>query len=97
VEFQPPEVLASDLSGQLQVPAVLSSDKQLTISNTNKGYSKMVGLDTGEKYSSPSGIDSSTLLLNHSTGRIDLLTPELNPSAQRCLTRFLPGILLLEP
>jgi hypothetical protein len=25
------------------------------------------------------------------------LTPELNPSAQRCLTRFLLGILLLEP
>jgi hypothetical protein len=25
------------------------------------------------------------------------LTPELNPSAQRCLTRFLMGILLLEP
>jgi hypothetical protein len=25
------------------------------------------------------------------------LTPELNPSAQRCLTRFVIGILLLEP
>jgi hypothetical protein len=25
------------------------------------------------------------------------LTPELNPFAQRCLTRFLPGILLPEP
>jgi hypothetical protein len=25
------------------------------------------------------------------------LTPELNTSAQRCLTRFLLGILLLEP
>jgi hypothetical protein len=25
------------------------------------------------------------------------LTPELNPSAQRCLTRFFTGILLLEP
>jgi hypothetical protein len=25
------------------------------------------------------------------------LTPELNPSAQRCLTIFLLGILLLEP
>jgi hypothetical protein len=25
------------------------------------------------------------------------LTPELNPSAQRCLTRFLLGILLLKP
>jgi hypothetical protein len=25
------------------------------------------------------------------------LTPELNSSAQRCLTRFLLGILLLEP
>jgi hypothetical protein len=25
------------------------------------------------------------------------LTPEINPSAQRCLTRFLLGILLLEP
>jgi hypothetical protein len=25
------------------------------------------------------------------------LTPELNPSAHRCLTRFLLGILLLEP
>jgi hypothetical protein len=25
------------------------------------------------------------------------LTPELNPSAQRCLTRFLLEILLLEP
>jgi hypothetical protein len=24
------------------------------------------------------------------------LTPELNPSAQRCLTRFLLGVLLLE-
>jgi hypothetical protein len=29
--------------------------------------------------------------------RVNSLTPELNPSAQRCLTRFLPGILLLEP
>jgi hypothetical protein len=28
---------------------------------------------------------------------INSLTPELNPSAQRCLTRFLLGILLLEP
>jgi hypothetical protein len=28
---------------------------------------------------------------------INLLTPELNPPAQRCLTRFLLGILLLEP
>jgi hypothetical protein len=28
---------------------------------------------------------------------INPLTPELNPSAQRCLTRFLLGILLLEP
>jgi hypothetical protein len=27
---------------------------------------------------------------------INPLTPELNPSAQRCLTRFLLGILLLE-
>jgi hypothetical protein len=28
---------------------------------------------------------------------INPLTPELKPSAQRCLTRFLLGILLLEP
>jgi hypothetical protein len=28
---------------------------------------------------------------------INPLNPELNPSAQRCLTRFLMGILLLEP
>jgi hypothetical protein len=28
---------------------------------------------------------------------INPLTPELNPSSQRCLTRFLLGILLLEP
>jgi hypothetical protein len=28
---------------------------------------------------------------------VNTLTPELNPSAQRCLTRFLLGILLLEP
>jgi hypothetical protein len=28
---------------------------------------------------------------------INPLTPELNHSAQRCLTRFLLGILLLEP
>jgi hypothetical protein len=28
---------------------------------------------------------------------INPLTPELNPSAQRCLKRFLLGILLLEP
>jgi hypothetical protein len=28
---------------------------------------------------------------------INPLTPELNISAQRCLTRFLLGILLLEP
>jgi hypothetical protein len=27
---------------------------------------------------------------------INPLTPDLNPSAQRCLTRFLLGILLLE-
>jgi hypothetical protein len=30
-------------------------------------------------------------------GVVNPLTPELNPSAQRCLTRFLLGILLLEP
>jgi hypothetical protein len=34
-----------------------------------------------------------TLLL----GNFNPLTPELNPSAQRRLTRFLMGILLLEP
>jgi hypothetical protein len=28
---------------------------------------------------------------------INPLTPELNPSAQRCLRRFLMGILILEP
>jgi hypothetical protein len=28
---------------------------------------------------------------------INSLTPKLNPSAQRCLTRFFTGILLLEP
>jgi hypothetical protein len=28
---------------------------------------------------------------------INSSTPELNPSAQRCLTRFLLGILLLQP
>jgi hypothetical protein len=28
---------------------------------------------------------------------VNPLTPELNPSAQSCLTRFLLGILLLEP
>jgi hypothetical protein len=28
---------------------------------------------------------------------INPLTPELNPSAQRCLTRFLLGIMFLEP
>jgi hypothetical protein len=30
-------------------------------------------------------------------GEVNPLTPELNPSAQRCLRRFLLGILLLEP
>jgi guanylate cyclase soluble subunit beta len=30
-------------------------------------------------------------------GSFNHLTPELNPSTQRCLTRFLLGILLLEP
>jgi hypothetical protein len=29
--------------------------------------------------------------------KINPLTPELNPSAQRCMTTFLLGILLLEP
>jgi hypothetical protein len=29
--------------------------------------------------------------------KINPLTPELNPSAQRCLASFLLGILLLEP
>jgi hypothetical protein len=28
---------------------------------------------------------------------INLLTPELNPSAQRCLTKFFTGVLFLEP
>jgi hypothetical protein len=28
---------------------------------------------------------------------VNALTPELNPSTQRCLTKFLLGILLLEP
>jgi hypothetical protein len=32
-----------------------------------------------------------------SSNIINPLTPELNPSAQRCLTRFFTGILLLEP
>jgi hypothetical protein len=31
------------------------------------------------------------------TAEFNPLTPELKPSAQRCLTRFLLGILLLEP
>jgi hypothetical protein len=31
------------------------------------------------------------------TALVNPLTPELNPSAQRCLMRFLLGILLLEP
>jgi hypothetical protein len=35
-------------------------------------------------------------ILTHNV-RINPLKPELNPSAQRCLTRFLLGILLLEP
>jgi hypothetical protein len=40
--------------------------------------------------------------LHHITTRketyhVNPLTPELNPSEQRCLTRFLLGILLLEP
>jgi hypothetical protein len=30
-------------------------------------------------------------------GKINLLTPELNSSAQRCLKRYFTGILLLEP
>jgi hypothetical protein len=32
-----------------------------------------------------------------STTLFNPLTPELNPSTQRCLTRFLLEILLLEP
>jgi hypothetical protein len=37
------------------------------------------------------------LCKTHGSHLINPLTPELNPSAQRCLTRFLLGILLLEP
>jgi hypothetical protein len=51
------------------------------------GIGKVSG-KTGEKYSRK--IFVSRKILNP-------LTPELNPSAQRCLTRFLLGILLLEP
>jgi hypothetical protein len=32
-----------------------------------------------------------------SSTNVKPLTPDLNPSAQRCLTRFLLGILLLGP
>jgi hypothetical protein len=35
--------------------------------------------------------------VTHRTDSVNPLTPELNPSVQRCLTRFLLGILLLEP
>jgi hypothetical protein len=47
------------------------------------------------------GVEYSTELHNISTTQIvplvlNPLTPELNPSSQRCLTRFLLGIFLLE-
>jgi hypothetical protein len=37
------------------------------------------------------------LFLNRCRTSVNPLTPELNPSAQHCLTRFILGILLLEP
>jgi hypothetical protein len=54
---------------------------------------------------SPSGLPTKICLssnqqrnkVTESLCLINPLTPELNPSAQRCLTRFLLGILLLEP
>jgi hypothetical protein len=36
-------------------------------------------------------------MCNNNTAVINPLTPELNPSEQRCLTRILLGILLLQP
>jgi hypothetical protein len=39
----------------------------------------------------------TTILYEDDTRRINPLRPELNPSVQRCLTRILLGIFLLEP
>jgi hypothetical protein len=56
------------------------------------------------KFHSPSGnrttipgLSSPQPSLYAVWGSINPLTPELNPSAQRCLTRFLLGMLLIEP
>jgi hypothetical protein len=42
-------------------------------------------------------MDMVTWKIEEIENSINPLTPELNPSAQRCLTRFLLEILLLEP
>jgi hypothetical protein len=41
--------------------------------------------------------DKHSVFLSHFNKTVNPLTPELNPSAQRCLKRFLLVILLLEP
>jgi hypothetical protein len=43
------------------------------------------------------GLTKDVLGVKYCTTAINPLSPELNPSAQCCLTRFLLGILLLEP
>jgi hypothetical protein len=42
-------------------------------------------------------IATEQIRLHYKEQSVNPLTPELNPSAQHCLTRFLLWILLLEP
>jgi hypothetical protein len=42
-------------------------------------------------------LSSVSLKVGHNLVCVNPLTPELNPSAQRCLMRLLLGIMLLEP
>jgi hypothetical protein len=48
----------------------------------------------GEKLTIGIQTDKETILLG--MRKINPLTPELNPSAQHCLTRFLMGILIFK-
>jgi hypothetical protein len=55
----------------------------------------LLGCDTVQSDRSVATLRNNAL--PQSAGYFNPLTPELNPSAQRCLTRFFTDILLLEP
>jgi hypothetical protein len=71
-------------------------NKEISIGTSHDLHRKKVGLQITQQHFATLEIQAQTLPAAIWC-RFNPLTPELNPSAQRFLTRFLMGILLLEP